>query len=297
MDFPLLDIADVSVWYGSLQALDHISLKLQPGVFSLLGPNGAGKSTLLRILASVQVPTQGRVSMDGCEAERDSFAWRQRLGYLPQDFGLPGRLTVFEWLDHVGVIKGTLDARERLAQVESLLTKVNLWQRRDHRIDSLSGGMRQRLGVAQALWGEPSLLVLDEPSSGLDVDERYNMLDLLAEAGRKSVVILSSHIVSEIQDVCGRVGMLAAGRLLFDGAPSDAVKAIAGQVWERPVLADGRADALVSFPHARLFWRDGEMRQRQLAEHSPGETFQPVAPTLTDAYLARIGQTATGTIA
>jgi ABC-type multidrug transport system ATPase subunit len=235
--------------------------------------------------------------MRNLDAGKDALAWRQQLGYLPQDFGLPGRLTVFEWLEHVGVIKGALNAGERRTQVESLLTKVNLWERRDHRIDSLSGGMRQRLGIAQALWGAPSLLVLDEPSTGLDVEERYNVLDLLAEAGERSVVILSSHIVSEIQDVCGRVGILAVGRLLFDGAPSAAVKAIEGQVWERGIRPDERAAALSSHPDARFFWRAGEMRQRQLAEHSPGAGFQQTAPTLTDAYVAHIGQATSGVTA
>ena len=294
MDSLRLEITDLSVRYGSQLALDNVSLSLTSGVFGLLGPNGAGKSTLLRVVASVQFPTQGQVSMGILNAERDSLAWRKQLGYLPQDFGLPGRLTVFEWLDHIGVIKGSLLTKQRYEQVERLLSQVNLWQRRNHRIDSLSGGMRQRLGLAQALWGAPSLLVLDEPSTGLDVEERHSMLDLLAEIGEQAIVILSSHIVSEIQDVCSRVAVLARGRLRFDGMPRDAVQAIVGQVWERTILADERSIEQSRYPHARLFWLDGEIHQRQLAQYSPGESFHAVTPTLTDAYIAYIGQSELG---
>lgn len=281
----MLEIRDLEVSYSSgKKALDRVSLSLSTGVFGLLGPNGAGKSTLLRVVASVQKPESGSVSMNGAEAADSPQAWRRNVGYLPQDFGLPERLTVLEWLEYVGTIKGTLQSRPRRDRAMELLSRLNLWSNRDQRIGTLSGGMRQRLGLAQALWGEPDLLILDEPTTGLDVEERGRLLDLLAEVGERATVILSTHGVADIQDVCSRIGVLADGRLKFEGTQAQAQEFVLGSVWQAEIERTQRESMLSRFPNARIDWQQGGMRARVISAESPGEAFARVRETMTDAY-------------
>ena len=281
----MLEIRDLEVSYPSgKKALDRVSLSLSTGVFGLLGPNGAGKSTLLRVVASVQKPGAGAVSMNGAGVSDSPQAWRRNVGYLPQDFGLPEGLTVIEWLEYVGTIKGTLQSRSRRDRAMELLSRLNLWSNRDQRIGTLSGGMRQRLGLAQALWGEPGLLILDEPTTGLDVEERGRLLDLLAEVGERAIVILSTHGVADIQDVCSRIGVLADGRLKFEGTQEQAQEFVLGSVWQAEIERTQKESMLSRFPNARIDWQQGGMRARVISADSPGEAFARVRETMTDAY-------------
>jgi ABC-type multidrug transport system ATPase subunit len=283
--FAMLEIRDLEVSYPSgKKALDRVSLSLTTGVFGLLGPNGAGKSTLLRVVASVQKPGAGSVCMNGARVSDSPQAWRRNVGYLPQDFGLPEGLTVIEWLEYVGTIKGTLQSRARRDRAMELLSRLNLWSNRDQRIGTLSGGMRQRLGLAQALWGDPGLLILDEPTTGLDVEERGRLLDLLAEVGERATVILSTHGVADIQDVCSRIGVLADGRLKFEGTQEQAQEFVLGSVWQAEIERTQKESMLSRFPNARIDWQQGGMRARVISADSPGEAFARVRETMTDAY-------------
>lgn len=281
----MLEIRDLEVSCPSgKKALDRVSLSLSTGVFGLLGPNGAGKSTLLRVVASVQKPGAGSVSMGGAGVSDSPQTWRRNVGYLPQDFGLPEGLTVIEWLEYVGTIKGTQQSRARRDRAMELLSRLNLWSNRDQRIGTLSGGMRQRLGLAQALWGDPGLLILDEPTTGLDVEERGRLLDLLAEVGECATVILSTHGVADIQDVCSRIGVLADGRLKFEGTQEQAQEFVLGCVWQAEIERTQKESMLSRFPNARIDWQQGGMRARVISADSPGEAFARVRETMTDAY-------------
>ena len=238
----MLTITDlVHVYPGGARALDGVTLRVAAGVFGLLGPNGAGKSTLMRALATLQVPTSGAIRFGDVDALAEPQRLRRTLGYLPQEFGVYPGVSVRDMLLHMAVLKGVAGSGERREAVDRLLARVNLWAARDRALDALSGGMRRRFGVAQALLGDPALLVLDEPSAGLDPEERNRLLDVVAEAGERAVVILSTHLVDEAAEICARVAVLAGGRIRLDGAPDELVAALRGRVWRRVA---GRAEPL-----------------------------------------------------
>ena len=285
---PLLTIDHVSVRYpGGVQALDDVTLAIGSGVFGLLGPNGAGKSTLMRILATLQQADRGEVRFAGLDVLRRKAAVREQLGYLPQDFGVYPRVSAETLLDHVAVLKGITDRRDRRAEVERLLVRTNLWALRRRPLGTLSGGARQRFGIAQALLGAPRLVIVDEPTAGLDPEERARFLDLLVEVGEGAgaVVILSTHLTEDVTTVCGAMAVLAGGRVLLTADPREAVGRLRGRLWAAEVprgelAALGRSCRLVSH---RLI--GGRTVACVASATSPGPGFEPVPADLEAVYL------------
>jgi len=229
-------INGLSKTYGNgVKALDNVSLTIPTGMFGLLGPNGAGKSTLMRILATLQEADSGTAMLGGIDVLNDKQAVRQVLGYLPQEFGVYPRVSAYEMLDHIALLKGVVDKGPRKELVEALLHRVNLWEHRKRRISGFSGGMKQRFGIAQSLIGDPKLIIVDEPTAGLDPGERNRFYNLLTEIGENVVVILSTHIVQDVQELCRNMAIINKGRLLYAGAPNDALAAMKGKVWEKAI--------------------------------------------------------------
>lgn len=287
----MLDITRLSHCYpDGTRALDEVSLSIGVGVFGLLGPNGAGKSTLMRCLATVQRPSGGGgIRLGEIDALAEPMRLRRTLGYLPQDFGAYPRISALAMLDHLAVLKGIADRGERRALIEDLLARVNLWEARAKPLTAMSGGMRQRFGVAQALIGRPRLIIVDEPTAGLDPGERFRCLDLLASVGDAAVVILSTHLVADAAALCARVAVFAGGRVLTEGAPADLVAALAGQVWRGEVARETLPDLRGT---GSLLWAQlvgGRMIAHVRAE-TPPRGFVPIQPSLEDAYFAALGE-------
>ena len=231
-----LVIQGLSKTYANgVKALDNVSLTIPTGMFGLLGPNGAGKSTLMRILATLQEADSGTAMLGDLDVLKQKHEVRKVLGYLPQEFGVYPRVSAYQMLDHIALLKGVIDNGERKAIVEALLQKVNLWEHRKRRIAGFSGGMKQRFGIAQSLIGEPKLIIVDEPTAGLDPGERNRFYNLLTEIGENVVVILSTHIVQDVQELCSNMAIINKGRLLFAGAPNDALSAVKGRIWEKSI--------------------------------------------------------------
>src|SRR5918997_6224370 len=241
----MLFIDDLThVYSNGTRALDDVTLRVPKGMFGLLGPNGAGKSTLMRCVATLQTPTAGTIRFGDIDVIKEPERLRRTLGYLPQDFGVYPRVSAYEMLDHMAVLKGIASPADRKTTVETLLQQTNLWSVRKKMLASFSGGMRQRFGIAQALIGNPQLIIVDEPTAGLDPEERNRFLNLLAEIGENVVVILSTHIVEDVSDLCPRMAVLADGKILKEGAPSELMTELKGRIWtktiERGALAEHR---------------------------------------------------------
>src|SRR3954471_21929271 len=232
----MLELSDVShVYPNGTRALDHVTLSIPRGMYGLLGPNGAGKSTLMRTVATLQTPSEGTIRFGDIDVIADPEKLRRTLGYLPQDFGVYPRVSAYDMLDHMAVLKGIASASDRRTTVERLLVQTNLWNVRKRALAGFSGGMRQRFGIAQALIGNPGLIIVDEPTAGLDPEERNRFSNLLAEVGENMVVILSTHIVEDVTDLCSRVGLMVGGRSVADDTPAALIAALAGKVWARTI--------------------------------------------------------------
>ena len=285
----MLRIQDLAhVYPNGTRALDGVTLEVPRGMFGLLGPNGAGKSSLMRCIATLQVPTQGSIRFGDIDVLADPDALRRTLGYLPQDFGVYPRVTALDMLDHLAVLKGLANRAERRATVDALLHQVNLWDVRKKALAGFSGGMRQRFGIAQALIGRPSLIIVDEPTAGLDPEERNRFLNLLAEIGENVVVILSTHIVEDVADLCPNMAIIASGRIVKAGAPLALIESMAGRVWRR-TIAKGELDAYRRDHEViatRLF--GGRTVIHVLADASPGDGFEPVEGGLEDVYFSTL---------
>jgi ABC-type multidrug transport system ATPase subunit len=289
----MLVVENLSHVYGNgTQALDGVSLSVPKGMFGLLGPNGAGKSTLMRSIATLQTPTAGTIRFGDIDVIREPEKLRRTLGYLPQDFGVYPRVSAYDLLDHMAVLKGVADAKDRKATVETLLNQVNLWTVRKKAVAGFSGGMRQRFGIAQALIGRPDLIIVDEPTAGLDPEERNRFLNLLAEIGENVVVILSTHIVEDVADLCPRMAVLADGRIQLEGAPVDLMGALNGRVWRR-TIDKAELDAYRARHEVistRLF--AGKTVIHVLTDGSdPGDGFERVEGGLEDVYFATLSKT------
>ena len=231
-----LKIEGLSKTYpNGVKALDNVSLTIPCGMYGLLGPNGAGKSTLMRTLATLQEPDAGTASMGNIDVLKQKEEVRRRLGYLPQDFGVYPRISAQDMLDHIAMLKGIVNGKERKAIVEAMLKRCNLFDSRKKSLASFSGGMRQRFGIAQALLGSPQLLIVDEPTAGLDPGERNRFYNLLAEIGEQVIVILSTHIVEDVMDLCTNMAIIHEGKVLFHGKPEDAITQLKGRVWQRSI--------------------------------------------------------------
>lgn len=276
------------VYANGTKALDDVNLEVPTGMFGLLGPNGAGKSTLMRSIATLQTPTSGAVRFGDIDVIREPEKLRRTLGYLPQDFGVYPRVSAYDMLDHMAVLKGIASGKERKETVETLLNQVNLWSVRKKAIAGFSGGMRQRFGIAQALIGQPRLIIVDEPTAGLDPEERNRFLNLLAEIGENVVVILSTHIVEDVADLCPRMAVLAGGKIQLEGAPADLMQRLDGRVWKKTIdkeaLDEHRARHEVI--STRLF--AGRTVIHVLADKRPGDGFEPVSGGLEDVYFSTL---------
>ena len=280
-----LKIQRLSKTYPSgVHALRDVSLTIPRGMFGLLGPNGAGKSTLMRILATLQEADSGSARLGDVDVLREKEAVRRTLGYLPQEFGLYPRATAEEMLDHFAVLKGVTDGRERRGVVRSLLEQTNLWDARHRRLGSFSGGMRQRFGIAVALIGNPRLIIVDEPTAGLDPAERARFLNLLSELGENAVVILSTHIVEDVSDLCSRMAIIHRGAILLEAEPQAAVEALRGLVWRREVPRAELAAFEAAHPVISTTLVAGRTVVHVHGDAPPDDSFQPVEPDLKDVY-------------
>ncbi|HEX2121337.1 MAG TPA: ABC transporter ATP-binding protein [Thermoanaerobaculia bacterium] len=283
----MLSISHLSKTYANgVRALDDVSLEIGKGLFGLLGPNGAGKSTLMRTIATLQEPDAGTIHFGGRDVVADPRLLRRQLGYLPQDFGVYPKIPAIDLLDHLAVLKGVSDRRRRAEQIDALLQLTNLYTVRKRAVSTFSGGMKQRFGIAQALLGDPALIIVDEPTAGLDPEERNRFHDLLSEIGENVVVILSTHIVDDVSDLCSRMAVLAGGRVLVDGKPSELIARLDGRVWRKTVRKDAvaRYRAAHTVLSTRLF--AGETRIHVLADERPEEGFERVATDLEDVYFS-----------
>ncbi|HEX7731576.1 MAG TPA: ABC transporter ATP-binding protein [Rhodanobacter sp.] len=290
----MLSIRHLSKTYANgVRALRDISLDIPNGMFGLLGPNGAGKSSLMRTIATLQEPDEGSIRLDDLDLLADKQATRRLLGYLPQEFGVYPKVSAEAMLDHFAVLKGVVAKGERRELVEALLRQVNLWDVRKRKLGGYSGGMRQRFGIAQALIGDPRLVIVDEPTAGLDPEERNRFLNLLAEIGERVVVILSTHIVEDVTDLCQRMAIIGQGQVLLAGEPHEAIRALEGRVWRRTIdkaELDGYR-ARMNILSTRL--AGGRTLLHVLADERPEAGFEPVAPDLEDVYFGRLRTQAT----
>ena len=287
----MLELHHVShVYANGTRALDDVSLSIPRGLYGLLGPNGAGKSTLMRTIATLQSPTEGEIRFGDIDVIARPDLLRRTLGYLPQDFGVYPRVSAYDMLDHMAVLKGIASAADRKATVETLLEQVNLWPVRKKALAGFSGGMRQRFGIAQALIGNPGLIIVDEPTAGLDPEERNRFLNLLVEIGENVVVILSTHIVEDVADLCPRMAVLAGGRIQLEGAPLDLIQESRGRIWMRTIeRAELKAiEARFHVISTRLY--AGKTIVHVLSDTDPGEGFVLVQGDLEDVYFSTLAQ-------
>ncbi|MDQ7793325.1 MAG: ABC transporter ATP-binding protein [bacterium] len=276
------------VYRGGVKALDGVSLSVGKGMFGLLGPNGAGKSTLLRLVATLDTPTAGQVTVGGLDCRKHPGEVRRRLGYLPQAFAAFRRLTALEFLDYVGLLKG-LDNPRRGREIGELVEQVGLARAARARIGTFSGGMLQRLGIAQALLGSPPLLIVDEPTAGLDPEERVRFRNLLADLGQDRTVVLSTHIVADVERACGDLALLFEGRVAFQGPPLTLAERASGRVWE--VATDREGYERVRLSHQVVASRaaaDGGFLLRVVGDKTPPGEVRAATPTVEDGYLATI---------
>jgi len=286
----LLRIEHLSKTYANgVAALKDVTLTIPNGMFGLLGPNGAGKSTLMRTLATLQEPDTGAIHLNGTDARSEPDALRRRLGYLPQEFGVYPRTSAEVMLNHLAVLKGIGDRSERRTLVERLLVQTNLWDVRRKNLDTFSGGMRQRFGIAQALIGQPRLIIVDEPTAGLDPAERRRFHNLLARIGEDVVVILSTHIVEDVSDLCTRMAIMGDGRILVEGEPAALIEKLQGKLWKRIVARDDVAvlRERLAILSTRLVAGRAEIR---VVGNEPPEGLTPAEPTLEDVYFATLKQ-------
>jgi ABC-2 type transport system ATP-binding protein len=280
-------IRGVSKTYpNGVQALKDVTLTIPAGMYGLLGPNGAGKSTLMRILATLQEADSGSVTFDGIDVLTRKDEVRRTLGYLPQEFGVYPRVSAESLLDHFAVLKGITGRRARNEVVEALLRKTNLWDVRGQKLGGYSGGMRQRFGVAVALLGNPALMIVDEPTAGLDPAERVRFLNLLSELGENSVVLLSTHIVEDVNELCTRMAVIDKGEILLEAEPRRAVNDLRGRIWRRVIAKDAlpalqREHAVIS---TKLL--AGRTVVHVYGDSPPGPGFEPVEPDLVDVYFS-----------
>ncbi|MEO8218412.1 MAG: ABC transporter ATP-binding protein [Acidobacteriota bacterium] len=284
-----LDIRNLSKTYSNgTQALRDVTLSIGTGMFGLLGPNGAGKSTLMRTIATLQEADSGSITFDGLDVLRQKDAVRKLLGYLPQEFGVYPKVSAELMLDHFAVLKGIDDRRQRKEVVAALLEQTNLYEVRKQKLGSFSGGMKQRFGIAQALLGNPKLIIVDEPTAGLDPGERVRFHNLLSEIGENVVVILSTHIVEDVSDLCSSMAIISHGRLLLSGDPLETISALRGRIWRRTIPRQelGQFQKEMAVISTRLV--SGRTVIHVLSDEIPAAGFEPVIPDLEDVYFSTL---------
>ena len=284
----MLEIANLSHTYanGTL-ALDDVNLSIPRGMYGLLGPNGAGKSTLMRTVATLQQPTAGSIRFGEIDVLANPERLRRTLGYLPQDFGVYPRVSAYSMLEQLAILKGITNAKDRKSVVETLLEQTNLWAVRSKSIAGFSGGMRQRFGIAQALIGNPELIIVDEPTAGLDPEERNRFLNLLAAIGDNVVVILSTHIVDDVADLCPRMAVLANGRVQLEGKPADLIAATRNRIWKKVIARQQLEEYQSRYEVISTRLVAGNSVIHVLSDNAP-EGFEPVEGGLEDVYFSTL---------
>lgn len=289
----MLSISGLCKTYGSkkahkIRALDKVNLSIGPGMFGLLGPNGAGKSSLMRTIATLQKPDEGCIEFAGKNIVSQPEFMRSQLGYLPQEYGVYAGVSAYVLLDYLAKLKGIESAQQRRFQVESLLAQVNLSEHKNKAVSQYSGGMKQRFGIAQALLGNPQILIVDEPTAGLDPEERNRFHNLLVDISADKVVLLSTHIVEDVRHLCPNLAIMANGKVVKQGRPQQLTEAINGKVWQ--LKADKSEITQLKSQHNVISQRflAGEVSLRVLSDSSPGATFEQVQPDLEDAYFAAL---------
>lgn len=284
-----LTIRNLSKTYtNGVKALQDVSLDIPTGMYGLLGPNGAGKSTLMRTLATLQEADAGTVTLGDIDVLNDKDAVRRVLGYLPQEFGIYPRISAMDMLDHLATLKG-IDAKQRKAVVEALLQRVNLWEHRKKAVSSYSGGMRQRFGIAQALVGDPKLIIVDEPTAGLDPGERNRFYNLLSEIGENVIVILSTHIVEDVKELCSNMAIINGGQVLYSGAPDAALTQLEGKIWEKVIAKPEVDEYRQKYQVISSKLVAGKPIIHIYSEENPGDGFRSTEPGLEDVFFSKIG--------
>jgi len=289
----MLSIKNLNKTYSNgVKAINNVTLEIPNGMFGLLGPNGAGKSSLMRTIATLQDPDSGGITFDGLDVLTDKEGLRRQLGYLPQDFGVYPKVSAETLLNHFAVLKGLTAKGERKQAVEALLQQTNLWEARKRALGTFSGGMRQRFGIAQALLGAPKLVIVDEPTAGLDPDERNRFLNLLAKIGEQVVVILSTHIVEDVTDLCPRMAMIVKGEVLIQGEPQAAIDTLHNRIWRRSVSPEALAGYQERFNVLSTRLVAGKPQINVYAETQPDDGFKMVEPDLEDVYFLQLRRAA-----
>jgi ABC-type multidrug transport system ATPase subunit len=284
-----LAIRNLSKTYpNGVQALHNVSLSIPCGMFGLLGPNGAGKSTLMRIIATLQEADSGEATLGAINVLTQKQEVRKLLGYLPQDFGVYPKISALDMLDHIALLKGIVHHRERKELVQALLQRTNLFEHRKKSLSSFSGGMRQRFGIAQALLGNPQLIIVDEPTAGLDPGERNRFYNLLSEIGENVIVILSTHIVDDVKELCTNMAVIHMGQVLFAGTPAGALSSLSGKIWQKSITKQQIAGYEKDHRVISTKLIAGRPLLHVFHHEHPGDGFEPVAPDLEDVFFSAI---------
>lgn len=284
-----LRIANVSKTYSNgLKALNNVNLTISKGMFGLLGPNGAGKSTLMRTIATLQDPDSGSITLGDIDILNDKAALRKTLGYLPQDFGFYPKVSAVDLLTHFAVLKGISNKTERKEIVQALLQQTNLYEVRNRNVSDYSGGMRQRFGIAQALLGNPKLIIVDEPTAGLDPTERNRFHNLLSEIGEQIIVILSTHIVDDVKSLCNNMVVMNKGTILFEGTPSQAQETVQGKIWKKMIERSAFEEYRKNYTVISSKSHEGKLAIHVFAETQPDGGFESITSDLEDVYFTTI---------
>lgn len=286
-----LSIKNLSKTYeNGTQAIDNLSLEITNGMFGLLGPNGAGKSSLMRTIAALQEPTSGIIEFNGINILENPMFIRENLGYLPQEFGVYPKISAYRLLDHLAILKGIVHKKERHDQILYLLQQTNLLQHKDKAVHSFSGGMRQRFGIAQALLGDPKIIIVDEPTAGLDPEERNRFNNLLSEIGESIIVILSTHIVEDVRDLCTKMAVIANGKLILEGNPNEAVNSLKDKIWMKAIQKTELESNKEQFNIISSHLNSGKLNIQVFSEQQPDSGFELVSPDLNDVYFNVLSQ-------
>lgn len=284
-----LTIKDLSKTYpNGVRALNGINLEITNGMFGLLGANGAGKSSLMRTIASLQEPSSGSISFNETDVVKQPHEIRKQLGYLPQEFGVYPKISAEKLLNHLAILKGILNTKERKEQVTALLQQVNLYQHRKKAVYTFSGGMRQRFGIAQALLANPKLIIVDEPTAGLDPEESNRFLNLLSEIGENVIVILSTHIVEDVRNLCPKMAILSNGEIISEGNPTELVATIDGKIWTKIIPKKDIEIYKKAFDVISTKLISGDTQIRVLSENKPETGFEKISPNLEDFYFVTL---------
>lgn len=284
-----LKISNLNKTYpNGVKALDDVTIEIENGMFGLLGPNGAGKSSLMRTLATLQEADSGTAFLDDLNILEQPAELRKALGYLPQEFGVYPRITASQLLDHMAILKGITKSSERKEMVKYLLDKVNLYDKRNKSVKGFSGGMKQRVGIAQALIGNPQLIIVDEPTAGLDPGERNRFYNLLADVGKEVIVILSTHIVDDVRELCTKMAIMNLGQIVYQGAPQNAINELQGRVYQRIVSREELQDYASEYSIISNKMIGGQPLIHVFSDTDPGNGFEPVKPNLEDVFFSKI---------